>query len=262
MNLCIWLRINAHTEDRNYPLFKTRTVYTVTTAPKEVPRRLRFRSGKRNQRLAQKPVSDNRLSGLGCRSLPLGVAGHLRRHTESWGVESTPSMDRFPNDREALDFIASRIADEAQRDSVALSEVERKMLYFSETAWTLPDILDINDEFDRDYDQGTYEKKISRLIKKAVSRARNQQPEEFEAWTEAAQRLSKEDRYPLVMVEQAHLGPAFRPSRRPWDLWKLWGTGIAIVGLFGGLVWFINKLFPETNLPPLPRRGNTLGGDC
>jgi len=144
MNLCIWLRINAHTEDRNYPLFKTRTVYTVTTAPKEVPRRLRFRSGKRNQRLAQKPVSDNRLSGLGCRSLPLDVAGHLRRHTESWGVESARSMDRFPNDREALDFIASRIADEAQRDSVALSEVERKMLYFSETAWTLPDILDIN----------------------------------------------------------------------------------------------------------------------
>src|SRR6266699_3590111 len=49
MNLSICLRINGHIEARNYPLFKTRPVYTMTTAPKEVPRRLGFRSGKRNQ---------------------------------------------------------------------------------------------------------------------------------------------------------------------------------------------------------------------
>jgi len=59
MNLSICLRINGHIEARNYPLFKTRPVYTMTTAPKEVPRRLGFRSGKRNQRLAQKPVTEN-----------------------------------------------------------------------------------------------------------------------------------------------------------------------------------------------------------
>jgi hypothetical protein len=108
-------------------------------------------------------------------------------------------MDRFSDDREALDFIASQIADQAQRDGVPLSEVERKMLYFSETAWTLPDILEVSDEFDRDYDQGVYEKKISQLIKKAVSDARKQQREKFESWTEAIRRLSKEDRFLLVM---------------------------------------------------------------
>src|SRR6266581_8141810 len=59
MNLSNCLRINGHIEARNYPLFKTRPVYTMTTAPKEVPRRLGFRSGKRNQRLAQRPVTEN-----------------------------------------------------------------------------------------------------------------------------------------------------------------------------------------------------------
>jgi hypothetical protein len=59
MNLSIPLRINGLLEACNYPLFKTRTVYTVTTVPKEVPERLRFRSGKRNQKPAQKTVADN-----------------------------------------------------------------------------------------------------------------------------------------------------------------------------------------------------------
>ena len=38
-------------------------------------------------------------------------------------------MDGFSNDREALDYVASQIADEAQREGAQLSEVERKMLY-------------------------------------------------------------------------------------------------------------------------------------
>jgi hypothetical protein len=49
-------------------------------------------------------------------------------------------MHPFSNDREALDFIASQIADQARRDGVPLSDVERKMLYFSETerSWLPP----------------------------------------------------------------------------------------------------------------------------
>ena len=161
-------------------------------------------------------------------------------------------MGRFSNDREALDFIAARIADRAQRDGVSFSEVERKMLYFSETAWTLPDILDVNEEFDRDYDQDVYEKKVSQLIHKAVSQARKEQWEEFEAWKAAIRRLSNEDRYLLVMVKQARLGPTFRP---PGDLWKRWVTGGAIVALFGSLVWSINKFFPDSGVTPAAPRG-------
>jgi hypothetical protein len=47
---------------------------------------------------------------------------------------------RFASAREAKQFLVAQIADEAQREGVSLSEIERKMLYFSETDWTLPDI--------------------------------------------------------------------------------------------------------------------------
>jgi hypothetical protein len=165
-------------------------------------------------------------------------------------------MDRFSDDREALDFIASRIADEAQRDGVSLSEVERKMLYFSETAWTLPDIWEVSDKFGRDYEQNVYEKKISRLIKTAVSRARKQHREEFEAWAEAIRRISNEDRFLLVMVKQAGLGATFRPLRSRRNSWKRWGTGCAMVALFGSLIWLTNKFFPDSGVTPAAPKGS------
>jgi len=49
-------------------------------------------------------------------------------------------MTRFTSAREAKEFLVAKIAEEAQREGVPLSEVERKMLCFSETGWTLPDI--------------------------------------------------------------------------------------------------------------------------
>lgn len=87
-------------------------------------------------------------------------------------------MNQFSSAREAKEYLVSRIVDEAQREGVALSEVERKMLYFTETAWTLPDIMEVSDEFDRDYDQNEYEKKIAGLIKNLVKRDREENSEE------------------------------------------------------------------------------------
>ena len=59
----------------------------------------------------------------------------------------------FASGREAKEYLVGRIVDEARREGVPLSEIETKMMYFSETASTLPDILEVNEEFDRDYNQ-------------------------------------------------------------------------------------------------------------
>ena len=75
--------------------------------------------------------------------------------------------------REAKEVLISEIVAEAQRENVPLSEVERKMLYFTESAWTLPDIMQVNEDFDREYDQGKYEQKIAKLVKKADKRIRS-----------------------------------------------------------------------------------------
>jgi hypothetical protein len=54
---------------------------------------------------------------------------------------------RFGSAREAKEFLVSKIIEQAQREGVPVSEVERKMLYFTETAWTLPDMMEVNDAF-------------------------------------------------------------------------------------------------------------------
>jgi len=143
-------------------------------------------------------------------------------------------MTRFGSAREAKEFLVARIAEEAQREGVPLSEVERKMLYFTETAWTLPDIMEVNDQFDREYDQEEYEKKIAGLIRNSRKRARIEDKQEFDDWSEAIRILRKEDHYLLVMDGQAGIRP-------PGDLLKLLATALAIIGGFLVLAYLADR---------------------
>jgi len=118
--------------------------------------------------------------------------------------------NRFPSAREAKEFLVARIVEEAQREGVPLSEVERKELYFSEGYWTLPDMMDVNDEFDRECDANEYEKKIAKLIRSATRRARKDNHTEYDLWLKAIGRLRKEDHYILVMIDRANVGPRSR----------------------------------------------------
>jgi hypothetical protein len=119
------------------------------------------------------------------------------------GVRFPSTMERFSNAREAKEFLVSGIVTEAQREHVSLSETERKMLYFSETGWTLPDMTEVNDKFDRECDQAQYEKKIAHLIRRAIARTRGENPEEAASWIGAIRKLKKEDHYISVMAEEA-----------------------------------------------------------
>ena len=77
-------------------------------------------------------------------------------------------MTAFQSARDAKEFLIGRIVEEAKRENIPLSEVERKMLYFSETHCTLPDIASVSEKFDHEYNQDEYEEKITRLIKEAA----------------------------------------------------------------------------------------------
>jgi hypothetical protein len=126
------------------------------------------------------------------------------RSRELMGTSEAGTLGRgkhFRTIREAKDYLAGRIAEEAQRDGVPLTEVERKMLYFTETGWTLPDMKQVSSEFDRDYDQGEYEQKIGGLVRKIQSRLRDQCESEGECWDRAIMRLSHGDHYLLVLVD-------------------------------------------------------------
>jgi hypothetical protein len=133
-------------------------------------------------------------------------------------------MTSFSTAREAKEFLVSKIVAEAKSENVSLSETERKMLYFSETRWTLPDIMEVNDKFHREYDRTEYENKIARLIRTATSRARQTNPQDFASWMSAIRKLKKEDHYISVMVAAAGISTESRTNN-----WKVVAQAVIII---------------------------------
>ena len=110
---------------------------------------------------------------------------------------------RFRSVREAKEFLVGKIVGEAERDGVPLSEVERKMLYFTETGWTLPDMGEVNDRFDLEYAQDEYEDKISGLVQSYLVNAGAENNGKLEDWWEAVGKLTEGDHYLSVMIPPA-----------------------------------------------------------
>lgn len=108
---------------------------------------------------------------------------------------------RFKTIRDAKDFLAGKIVEEAGRERVLLTEVERKMLYFTETGWTLPDMKEVSAEFDQSYDQGEYERKIGGLAATLQARLEVEGEQARETWDRAIEKLSQGDHYVLVLVD-------------------------------------------------------------
>jgi hypothetical protein len=106
--------------------------------------------------------------------------------------------------REAKVFLASRIAEEAEHEGAPLTEIERKALYFSESGWTLPDMSEVNERFEQEYDRRAYEKRIALLIRRARARLRAGDQREYQAWANALAALKEEeDHYLLTMIAGA-----------------------------------------------------------
>src|ERR1700761_4950167 len=91
--------------------------------------------------------------------------------------------------REAKEFLIAQIVAEAELENVPLDDVERRMLYFTETAWMPEGTWDANAEFTRTYDQDSYEAKVATLISNACQRNRATASK----WRKAIATLEKED---------------------------------------------------------------------
>src|SRR5690242_13898189 len=126
-------------------------------------------------------------------------------------------MSRFADQRQAKEFAIGLIASEAERARVPLSELERKMLYFSETGWTVPGMAEAAQRFESEYDSRQYEKKIAALIKKLQTRLKSDDPNTLKAWLDALAKLSEGDHYLLVLARV----DAASPHRPPHDFLKL-----------------------------------------
>jgi len=138
----------------------------------------------------------------------------------------------FASGRDAKQYLIERIVEEARREGVALSEIEIKMMYFSETTWTLPDMGEVNAAFEREYDLGEYEQKIAGLLRGLWAEAGDQDTTEAKAWEEAVGVLSKEDHYLLALMGVAD--GSIRPAGNGGGDGS-WNRILKLVALGGGI---------------------------
>jgi hypothetical protein len=135
----------------------------------------------------------------------------------------------------AKEFLISKVVQEAASSHVQLSDVERKMLYFTEAYPSLPDIIEVNAEFERNYDSDEYERKIAQLLRSARARASQSSPSGEQEWRDALNTLRKEDHYILVMVSLAFGRDSAAEGHRLRDLLIYTAVGIGVVVV---LVWW------------------------
>jgi hypothetical protein len=140
--------------------------------------------------------------------------------------------------REAKDFLVAQTAEQAALEGVPLSDLEKRMMYFTESASAAEDPTTLNEQFEAQYDRDKYEKRISRLMHHAYKRVREEGGTALPTWIEAISRLKRGDHYLLVMWGQ-------RPGiHRP----ELLGMAIGLLVLVGlaGLQW-LTRQFPPPN---------------
>jgi hypothetical protein len=140
----------------------------------------------------------------------------------------------------AKQFFISKVIAEAEFERVSLSEIEKKMLYFTEVHPSLPDIYGVNAEFERDYDSDEYEAKIAGLLKNARDRGNHSSTASEQEWKAALDILRIEDHYILVLLYRAF--PEYRrallPTHRIRDYVIYIAIGLAVVCVcFGIAIW-------------------------
>ena len=143
-------------------------------------------------------------------------------------------MEKFATAREAKEYLIERVLRQAAQDGVSLTDVERKMLYFSERAWTLPDMMAVNAEFDQGYSQDEYEDKIARIVRHIQAGDSDRH-----RWNDAIRRLQSEDHYLLVLIDGASRPPA--SSRPLGDSLRLILTGCVMAALLFALMFVLDS---------------------
>lgn len=132
----------------------------------------------------------------------------------------------------AKQFLINKVTEEARFEHVLLSEIEKKMLYFTEVHPSLPDIYEVNNEFERTYDADEYEDKVANLLRRARDRDREESPDREQHWKDALDSLKEEDHYILVMVAQTfgRGSSASKPSRlRDFLIYAAVGIGFVLL---------------------------------
>ena len=98
-------------------------------------------------------------------------------------------------------------------EGVPFSDLERRMMYFTEIEEMPEDPIQLNEEFEAEYDSDEYEAKISKLLHHALARIKKENPEAARQWNQAVKVLNKGDHYLSVLWSEN--SPTERPLTIP-----------------------------------------------
>jgi hypothetical protein len=110
-------------------------------------------------------------------------------------------------------FLIDRILDQAKIEAVLLTNIEIRMLKFTEATSESRD-LEAAEVFERDYNDEEYELKIANLIRHVY--ARDQQSGNKPAWADALANVAGRDLYLNVMIDRAGLNIDPLASLKDW----------------------------------------------
>ena len=124
-------------------------------------------------------------------------------------------MRSFATETEARLFFVEKIVQQAQRDGVSLSDDERQMLLWSESA---PDSVadpTLAEGLAAEVSDVDYESKIVGLLKRSFNGDVAADPGAKNEWGTALSVLSRGHHYILIMIDQA-----VKRHLKPW--WQFW----------------------------------------
>ena len=128
-------------------------------------------------------------------------------------------------------FLIDRILEQAKLEGVSLTDIEIRMLKFSEASSSKD--LEAAELFERDYNDEEYEARIAGLIRNAYERAG--QNGDQEAWDSALVRVAGRDLYLNVMIRSSGIEKNTFPGEWKYGLYAMfpWALTLAGVVLFG-----------------------------
>jgi len=142
--------------------------------------------------------------------------------------------------REAKDFLVAQTAKQAALEAVPLSDLEKRMMYFTETGECPEDPLALNEEFEKEYETDEYETKVKKLLANARRRlVKEERSPEVAKWQESLKALDQTDDYILILCDRSSLARFGNPEALPSVLLFVFRLGVLILTAYVG--WNILK---------------------
>ena len=124
-------------------------------------------------------------------------------------------MTAFHSQSDARRFFIDKIVEQARKDGVALTDDERQMLLWSESAPDSVADVGLAQRIAAVISDADYEAKISGLLRSRFADESAHDPHARDRWSEAWKVLSQGDHYILVIINDA-----VGKHVRPW--WRFW----------------------------------------